>query len=364
MKLLRLLAALLLLLTMGAPVALAQSLDDALKAVDTTRLQEVADEANFDVGATLKGLASGEIKLDANTALQEAGRMLRARLSAAGAFLLALCLPSIALAILKRLTNDGAASRAAGTVCYLAAAAVLVGIAVRAIDQARNAVTLTVKLCDALFPALTALLAATGRAATAAAFSPAASMMGGVLGFAIEQWILPLAGLCAALIVAGNLSDGIKLEGMTSLIASLIKWTLGLCSTVLLGVLSVQGLLGGGQDGASIRTAKYALDSLLPVIGGDVGDALELVGANASLIKSAVGATGLMLLVALTAGPIVELAALMFLTRLSAAITEPIETGRAQKMMAQFSELLGLMVASVATAALITILVTGAILRF
>ena len=363
MRALRLFAALVILLLSAMPAAMAQSLDDALKAVDTSRLQEVAEASDFDVGATLKGLASGEIRLDANTALQEAGRILRKRLSAAGAYLLALCLPSIALAILKRLTNDGAASRAAGTVCYLAAAAVLVGIAAHATEQARGAVALTVKLCDALFPTLTALLAATGRAATAAAFTPAASMMGGVLGWAIEQLILPLTGLCAALIVAGNLSDGIKLDGMTSLIASLIKWTLGLCSTVLIGVLSVQGVLGSGQDGASIRTAKYALDSLLPVIGGDVGDALELVGANASLIKSAVGATGLMLLVALTAGPIIELAAIMFLTRLAAALTEPIETGRAQKMMAQFSELLGLMVASVATAALITLLVTGAMLR-
>jgi stage III sporulation protein AE len=125
----------------------------------------------------------------------------------------------------------------------------------------------------------------------------------------------------------------------------------------------VQGLIGSGQDGASIRTAKYAVDSLLPIIGGDVGDALELVGANAQLIKSAIGATGLMLLLALTAGPMIELAGVMFLTRLAAAVTEPIETGRAQKMMAQFSEVLGLMVASVATAALIALLVAGAMLR-
>ena len=103
------------------------------------------------------------------------------------------------------------------------------------------------------------------------------------------------------------------------------------------------------------------MDSLLPIIGGDVGDALELVGANAQLIKSATGATGLMLLLSLTAGPMIELAGVMFLTRLAAAVTEPIETGRAQKMMAQFSEVLGLMVASVATAALIALLVTGAL---
>jgi len=356
-------AALILLMLFLCANARAQSLDDALKTVDTSQLQSVADEVNFDVGAMLKGLASGEIKLDANQALREAGRIAKERLSAAGAWMLALCLPSIALAILKRLTGDGAASRAAGTVCYLAAAAVVVGLAVRSVDQARQAVDLTVKLCDALFPVLTALLAATGRAATAAALSPAASLMGGLLGWAIEHLILPLCGCCAALIVAGNLSDSVKLSGMTGLIASLCKWTLGLCSTVMMGVLSVQGLLGGGQDGASIRTAKYAVDSLLPVIGGDVGDALELVGAKAVLIKSAVGATGLLVLLALTAGPMIELAGVMFLTRLAAALTEPIETGRAQKMMAQFSEVLGLMVASVATAALIALLVTGAMLR-
>ena len=357
------LAALTLLLLLLCGGARAQSLDDALQAVDTSQLQAVGDEAGFDVGATLKGLASGEIRLDANEALREIGRIARERLSAAGAWMLALCLPSIVLAILKRLTGDGAAARAAGTVCYLAAAAVLAGLAVRSIDQARQAVELTVKLCDALFPALTALLAATGRAATAAALSPAASLMGGLMGWGIERLILPLCALCASLIVAGNLTDGMKLSGMTGLIVSFCKWTLGLISTVMMGVLSVQGLLGEGQDGASIRTAKYAVDSLLPIIGGDVGDALELVGANATLIKGAVGATGLLLLLALTAGPMIELAGVMFLTRMAAAVTEPIEAGRAQKMMAQFSEVLGLMVASVATSLLITVLVAGAMLK-
>ncbi len=352
-----------LCILVAAPAARAQSLDEALKAVDTSALQQVADGAQIDVGAMLKALASGEIRLDAAEALRQAGRIAREKLSAAGAWLMALCLPSIALAILKRLTGDGAAARAAGTVCYLAAASVAVGLAVRSIDQARSAVAVTIRLCDALFPALTALLAATGRAATAAALSPAASLMGGVLGWAIERVILPLCGLGAALIVAGNLSDEVRLDGMTGLVGSLCKWALGLSSTALMGVLSVQGLLGGGQDGASIRTAKYAVDSLLPVIGGDVGDALELVGANAALIRGALGATGMVVLAALTAGPVIELTMVMFLTRLAAALTEPIETGRTQKMMAQFADVLGLLVASVATAALITVLVAGAMLR-
>jgi stage III sporulation protein AE len=341
----------------------AQSIDEALAAVDTGAMQAVADEAGLDVGATLRGLATGTIRLDAQQALDAAARMARERLSSAGAWMLALCLPSMALAILKRLSGDGAAARAAGTVCYLAAASVLVGLATRAIDQARQAVGLTIRLNDALFPALTTLLAATGRSASAAAFTPAASLFGGVLGWAVVNLIFPLCGCCAALIVAGNLSEGVKLDGMTGLIVSAGKWILGLCSTLLMGVLSVQGLLGSGQDGASIRTARYAVDSLLPIIGGDVGDALELIGSNAALIKSATGATGLILLAALTAGPIIELAGVMFLTRMAAALTEPIESGRAQKMMAQFSEVLGVLVASVATSALLTVLLVGAVLR-
>ncbi len=353
-----------LFIVLLAPSAFSQSLEDALKTIDTTALQTIADEAGFDVGATLKGLATGEIRLDAGEAFREAGRIAREKLSAAGSWIIALCLPSVVLAILKRLTGDGPAARAAGTVCYLAAAAVAVGIAFRSIDIARGAVRLTVRLCEVLFPALTALLAATGRAATAAAFTPASSMMGGLMGWAIERLILPLSGLCAALIVAGNLTESIKLDGMTALISSLGKWAIGLCSTVLMGVLSVQGILGSGQDGASIRTAKYAVDSLVPIIGGDVGDALELVGANASLIKSALGATGLLALAALTAGPLIELAGTMFLMRLAAAVVEPIETGRAQRMIRQFSEVLGLMVASVAAMALITVLAAGAMLRF
>jgi stage III sporulation protein AE len=353
-----------LMILLGAQCCVrAQSVAEAIDAIDLSPLENIGDEAGLDVAALVRALADGSITLDAQTAIDAIKRMAHQWLSTAGAWMLALCLPSIALAILKRLSSDGASARAAGTVCYLAAASVVIALATQSIIRGGEAVAQMVRINEVLFPALTALLAATGKAATAAAFTPAASLFGGLYGWAINQIIFPMCGCCAALVVAGNLSDGIKLSGMTGLITSCCKWILGLCSAVLMGVLSVQGLLGSGRDGASIRTVRYAVDSLLPIIGGDVGDALELVGANAALIKSAVGVTGLLVMLSLAAGPMIELGGVMAITRLAAVVTEPIESGRTQKMMAQFSEIMGVLLAAVATAALLTILIVGAMLR-
>ena len=43
----------------------------------------------------------------------------------------------------------------------------------------------------------------------------------------------------------------------------------------------IGGLLEGAKDGAAIRAAEYAVDNLLPVIGGDVADT---VGAYMAIL--------------------------------------------------------------------------------
>ena len=94
--------------------------------------------------------------------------------------------------------------------------------------------------------------------------------------------------------------------------------------------------------------AKYAADSLLPVVGGDIADAMDGIAASASLVRSTAGVTGVIAMLAVCLRPVISMAAMMLALRLSAALTEPAADGPLKKCMDQLGQAMGLMLAAVA----------------
>ena len=51
-------------------------------------------------------------------------------------------------------------------------------------------------------------------------------------------------------------------------------------------------LLSTGYDSAAVRTARYAVDNLLPVVGGEVANTMDALVSSVLLVKNAAGAVG------------------------------------------------------------------------
>lgn len=358
----RLLALLALVLFLLAPItARAQEdVDKVLAGLDTRAVEEMGADAGFDFRAALSRLSRGENLLDPDALMQALAELLRAQLSWIAATLTALVAPALIWALINQLTDAGGAARAAGYVCYLVVAATLVALLGDCMAVARLAVDKIGSLSESLFPILSALLVSTGATATAATFTPLSALMGALLASMIDRVAFALCGCVAALVIAGNLSEKRPLDTLTGLIKSLCNWMMCAGLSAFLGILTVQGVLGSGYDGASMRTAKYAVDSLLPIVGGEVADTLDVMVSSALLVKNAVGAAGLILLVTVCMRPILRLAASMILCKLAAALIEPISVGGVQKLIAQFSGALGMLLAAVATAMVLLMVLIGA----
>ena len=118
---------------------------------------------------------------------------------------------------------------------------------------------------------------------------------------------------------------------------SAAKWTLGVGFTVFLSVTALQSLGAAAADGVSLRTAKYAVDHFVPVVGGMFADTMDtLVGASL-LIKNALGMTGLLLLLITAAGPLVQTLGAVILYRCGAALLEPVTEERFSGCLQEFA---------------------------
>lgn len=242
--------------------------------------------------------------------------------------------------------RGGARQKAVGGIvyaaCYLMVASVMVRDLSGYMTLIKNAVEKMATVMQALFPLLLTLLASVGSTG-AAFFGPAVVASSGTMTAIVSTVTLRCALLSAMLAILSNLSDGMRISRLRELFAKIVNWTLGVCFTVFIGVTALNGMGVSAADGVTLRTAKYAVDNFVPVVGGMFADTMDTLVGCSLLIKNALGLTGLIVLLSVSMTPLMQALAGVLLYRGAAALLEPVGDERLVKCMHEFSESLMLL---------------------
>ena len=357
-----LLLALLLMLPLPARAEpLTATLAHGLDGLDTAALEEALSpddplQATGGLRATLSALARGEITLS----FDEAMELLAARFASAARGsvwrLTRLAAPALVWSILRRLTGkDISAGKA---VCYLMVCVCL------ARDLADHLALCTASMekissgMQGLFPLLLTLMAAVGGSAGATLMQPAVVAAAGSMTGLIRHVTLPLATVAGVLTMLCHLGDGLRLDRLASLAHRAATWTLGLCFTVFIAVLMTRGVTAAAVDGVTLRTAKYALDNLIPVVGGLFADTVDTLVGSSMLVQGALGVTGLMLVLSWAMSPLCQTLCAALAYQLASALMQPVADGELARCIGDFSRVLMLLfIIQLCTAAMFLLLV-------
>lgn len=212
-------------------------------------------------------------------------------------------------------------------------------------------------------PILTALLVAGG--STAAGGSAAASFS---LGLVLLENLLtgvlyPLTGVCFAMGLLDTVSPDLRLGGVSKHLKWLYMTLLGVASAVSTAALSFQTTLASSADSVAMRSAKYAVGSMIPIVGGSIGAALGTLGSSLSLVKNTAGVSCVAVVLLLTLPELIYL----FLARLavSAAGTaaEALGFTVGEKLLGSFLKIYDMLLATVAAAGVTWILYFSVVLK-
>jgi len=326
-----------------------QALESALDTLPLQQWQQAYDRAfpqGEDFRSLVLRLARGEAAVDGETLLRSLASQLLSALSGSLWRLTRLLAPAIFCGILHRLSESfsgkslGSALNAA---CFLLLAGCMAADLGQHMALCRDTVERMAGLMQSLFPLLLTLLAAVGGSAASAFFQPAVVAACGTMTALVKSVTLPLSLSGGVTAILNHLSDRMRVGRLSSFFRSAAAWTLGIAFTVFMSVTTLQSLGAAAADGISLRTAKYAVDNLVPVVGGMFADTMDtLVGASL-LIKNALGITGLLLLISLAAVPLIQTLAAVILYRAAAALLEPLSDSRFSACLQDFSDVLMLL---------------------
>ena len=180
------------------------------------------------------------------------------------------------------------------------------------------------KLSEIMSPIIITLMLAVGGNVSASVYKPTVAFLTNGIINVVLCVVLPLIGMMTALNITSSFSSNIKLSKFSDFITSAIKWIIGLIATIFGMFLTVQGITSAHFDGISIKAAKYAISNSIPIVGGFIKDGFDLVVAGSIIIKNSIGVAVIFLLFYMLISPILHLAVISLLLRLTAAIIEPI----------------------------------------
>ncbi|MDP4144796.1 MAG: stage III sporulation protein AE [Bacillota bacterium] len=250
---------------------------------------------------------------------------------AAMKFMTVLIIISVICALLTNLQkafNDEGLSNIAYFACYSLIVIIISKCFYIGVQEARDAMNSMVDFMTALIPVLLMLTASAGGVVQSTVMDP---LIIGIINISARIFIdilIPLILMSFVLQFVNNISTEYKVDQLTKLLNQIVMWVQGIVMTVFIGIITIRGISTKNIDEVTAKTAKFAVDSFVPVVGKSLSDAISTVAGYSILLKGAISSIGLIILVFIVILPIIKIFAMALIQKLTAALVQPISDKR------------------------------------
>ncbi len=243
---------------------------------------------------------------------------------------------SILCALLKNLQEsfaDESISQVAFYACYAIVVIILSKSFIISISLAQDVINDISNFMNALLPILATMIGLAGGITQAATLDP--FIIGSVIFIPkiYTKIIIPMILIGFVLEFANNISEEHKITNLCKLTKQCILWFQGIILTAFIAMLTIRGITSNTIDAVTLKTAKFAVDNFIPIVGKTFSDAITSVAGYSLIIKNAVSSVGLVVVLLILLYPILKLVLMTFIYKISAALVEPVSDSRITKAL-------------------------------
>ncbi len=179
-----------------------------------------------------------------------------------------------------------------------------------------------------LIPVISTLLLSAGGVSQVATLDPIIILLTNIGPTFYLNILIPIILLGFMLQFANNISNNFKISNLIKHTNQIVLWAQGIFITFFISMLTIRGLTAETLDIVTAKTAKFAVDNFVPIVGKAISEAIATVAGYSILLKNAVSSLGLIIVIAIVVVPIIKIFIMSTLYKLTAAIIEPISDSR------------------------------------
>lgn len=255
----------------------------------------------------------------------------------------------------------GAASGAVGictrlcTFCIISATATArVGVFGDYLDRLYAAVSSFIPLCGAAY-------AMGGNLSSAAAGTVSLGVVLTVCEFICTKTAIPVFAICLCLALV-SVFDGFGIGVGGTLSALIRKWYMRALSFIMMlltSALGAQSFLASKADSMTMRSAKFAVSSFVPVSGGSVSSTLGTLATSVELLRGSIGTIGIVIIAMMLLPVIVELALLRLAFSIGGFCASTLGCSGEARLLSELDSLYGYLEGIAVLAAVVFVIAFG-----
>lgn len=174
------------------------------------------------------------------------------------------------------------------------------------VSLASMAISVASNFVYAFIPVFCSIVVASGGITTGFSTNTTLLILAQGLSFISSNVFMPIVNCYLALGVTSSLRHELNLDKLLSSLKKIITTCISFVSGVFVSVLSVKTAVAGRADMLGLRSIRFAINSVVPVIGSSISEGLLSIQAYSSLIKSSVGIVGVVAVVLVFLPSIIE----------------------------------------------------------
>ena len=240
------------------------------------------------------------------------------------ASLLVICIVCALLSNLQKAFSNENLSDVAYFACFAMLIVIISKSFLIGVDLAKVTINSLTDFMAALMPVLMMLIVSVGGITEAAVMDPLVMGTINICARVYVDIIIPIILMSFVLQFVNNISDDFKITKLTKLMNQLALWMQGGIMTIFIGIITIRGMTTKTIDEVAVKTAKYAVDNFIPIVGKSLSDAISTVAGYSILLKNAISGLGLVLIIGIVLFPIIKLFLMAMLFKFTAACVEPI----------------------------------------
>lgn len=230
-------------------------------------------------------------------------------------------------------------------ICYILLTTIVIKSFTIIMLLGKNTVDSMVNFMQIILPILLTLLVAVGGVTANALFQPIVLGSINIVGILVKDMIFPFIYFSFIIGLISRISKKVQFTKLSELLRQVVITVIGASLTVFIGIMSMYGI-ASKVDGVTVRTAKFAVDKFVPIVGKFLSDAMDTVVGCSAVLKNAVGVIGLFTLFLICIIPIIKIVALIFIYKVVIAVIEPVSTIEIGECLNEVSKSLLLVLAS------------------
>lgn len=233
----------------------------------------------------------------------------------------------IIIGLLKNTSNsfgESTVSNLGRLICYTAAVALCIGNFRYAYTIGSETINSMISFMQAVFPLIITLLISLGNIASGSLYHPLILASINIVSSLTQTIVLPAVFLSAIFFLVNSMTENSYIKKLASIVRQFAVIFMGFTVTILSGITAIQGIVTSSADGVLVKTAKFSVDKFIPIIGSYISDSVDLILSCSALIKNALGAIGLLVIILIILMPVLKLLAIAIIYKGLSILVEPL----------------------------------------